>query len=82
LAECQETPGAKVARRSRSARSHEPEIDAWGWLERDARDKLFQQMGEDEASGKIPFEGFDAPPYVPLPKAPGDVAATMIPPKK
>ena len=44
-----------------------------------AEEERLKQYFADEDSGKIPFEPIDSPPYVPLPKAPGDVVAVIVP---
>jgi hypothetical protein len=49
--------------------------------ERDAAAAAIRQIIIDEDSGKIPFVDItdSLPAYVPLPSAPGDVVATVIP---
>ena len=47
-------------------------------------ERQWKQEIEDEDAGRIQQTPFEAPPYVPLPTAPGDVVAEIVPnrPKK
>lgn len=44
-----------------------------------AAERAFRQLVLGENSGKVPVEFPDLPLYVPLPTAPGDVVAVIVP---